>query len=385
MFNKFSSLPDPKERLEIFNLLKFNLALCRCLAECLTLTILIGSFGWLIGRPADHIPPLIYSAPIIGLALFCAVLPRWLFLVIQSTLPADFGLDPRPAGRRLAALAAREIRWMSAAWLLSVLMFHLLTVLELRIWALVVLVIGAGLFFLDAFKPRLLRPERLRLPLEGEVSPGLEQRLDKWARQLGFKPWPIRVTTTPSPYLAFPRLSGFGPTQILVIPENAPGAFTPRALNLMIVAAAMEGLVRAPLRILFLRGCALAVAVPVAAMFISIIGPRLWLYPLVYNPALILLVWLAAWMGLALADFSARIVRRDLEVQLAAAAAQILKDDEAAGSARATLAVKNLEEEDPPAWRDWFSTHYSRPVFMKRFKHYRHLNKNTVPNPPGDA
>jgi hypothetical protein len=385
MFKKFSSLPDPKERLEIFNLLRFNLALCRRLAEFLTLTTLIVGFGWLTGRQAAPIPPLTYSAPLIGLALFFAVLPRWLFLTIESSLAADFGLDPRPAGQRLTALAAWEIRWLPAAWLLSVLMFHLLTILELWVWALAVLVVGAGVFLLDAFKLRLLRPERLRLPLEGEVPPALGQRLDKWARQLCFKPWAIRVDTTPSPYLAPPRLSGLGPAQTLVIPENALGAFVPRALNLLTVSAVMEGLVKAPLKILFLRGCALAVVAPLAAVFIKTLGPRLWLYPLIYNPALIILVWLAGWLGLTLANFSARIVRRDLEVQLAAAAALILKDDEAVGSARTTLAVKNLEEDDPPAWRDWFSDRYSRPVFMKRFQHYRSLNANAIPHPPKDA
>jgi len=380
MFKRFSSLPDPAERLEIFNLLKFNLAFCRRLAEFLTFAVLIAGFAGFIGRPTAASPSLTYSAPLIGLALICTVLPRWLFMIIESTLAADFGLDPRPGGQRLANLAAREIRWLPTAWLLSILLFQLLTVLDLWIWTLAVLASGAGLLLLDALKPRLLRPEQLRPPLDGEIDPALGRRFDKWGQQMGFKPWPIRVTTTFSPYLEPPRLSGLGPTQTLIIPEKALGAFPPRALILLAVSAVVEGLVKAPLKFIFLRGCALAVAVPLAAVFLSTLGTRLWLYPLTYSPALIILVWLAGWLGLNLADFTTRLVRRDLEAQLAAAAALLVKDDGAAGVARNILAVKNLEEENPPAWRNWFSHRHSQSVFLKRFQHYRRLNANAVPS-----
>jgi hypothetical protein len=49
------------------------------------------------------------------------------------------------------------------------------------------------------------------------------------------------------------------------------------------------------------------------------------------------------------------------------------------------MARKNLEEESPPAWRDWFYHSYSTPVFLKRFQHYRRLNANAVASPPEDA
>jgi hypothetical protein len=202
---------------------------------------------------------------------------------------------------------------------------------------------------------------------------------------MGFKPWPILVDACFSPYLAPPRLSGFGPTQALVIPEKALVAFTPRALALLTVSAMVEGLVKAPLKFIVLRGCALAVTGPLAAILISTLGTRLWLYPMLHSPALITLIWLAGWLGLALADLTTRIVRRDLEAQLASAAAMILKDDEAVDAARTTLALKNLEEEAPPAWRDWFSHRYSRPAFLKRCQHYRRLNASAVPFPPKNA
>jgi hypothetical protein len=169
----------------------------------------------------------------------------------------------------------------------------------------------------------------------------------------------------------------------LVISEKALGAFTPRALTFLTVSAVVGGLVKAPLKFVFLRGCALGVAAPLAAVLLHTLGYHLWQYPFINNPALIILVWLAAWFGLNLADFSARIVRRDLEAQLAAAAALILKDDEAVEAARTTLAAKNLEEEAPPAWRNWFSHSYSRQVFMKRFQHYRRLNANAPGRSPG--
>ena|GEM_PF-2272803 len=378
MFKKFSGLSDPSERLEIFNLLKFNLALCRRLTAFLTLAVLITGFGWLIGGPTEAIPPLVYSAPLIGLALICATLPRWLFLAAESILAANFGLDPRSLGRRLADLAAREIRWLPAAWLLSVLLFQLLTVLELWVWTLTGLVLGVGLLILDALFPRLLRPEKLRPARQEEVDPALNQRFEKWAGRMGLKPPPIRVSTAFSPFLAPPRLIGLGPAQTLVISEKALAAFTPRALTFLTISAMLEGLVKAPMKFFCLRLCALAAAVPLAAVLIGTLGTRLWLYPLVFSPSLIILVWLAGWLGLTLADFTSRLVRRDLEAQLAAAASMILKDDEAAGMARAALAAKNLEEEAPPAWRDWFSYSYSSPAFMKRCQHYRRLNEGAL-------
>jgi len=385
MFKNFSSLPDPNERLEIFNLLKFNLAFCRRMIEFLTLTALVVGFGWLIGQPAAPRPSPLHSAPLIGLALLLAALPRWLFLAIESSLAADFGLDPRSLRQRLAALAAREIRWLAAVWLFSVLMFQLLTLVDLWAWTLAALVAGAGLLILDAMRPGLLRPERPRPPQEGELDPALTERLDNWARQMGSKPWPIRIDTTFSPYLTTPRLSGFGSAQALVIPEKALSAFTPRALALLTVSAMVEGLVKAPLKFILLRGCALAVAGPLAAIFISTLGARMWFYPMFHNPALVILIWLAGWLGLALADFTTRIVRRDLEAQLASAAALILKDEEAVDAARTTLALKNLEEEAPPAWRDWFSQRYGRPAFLKRCRHYRSLNASAGPFPPKNA
>jgi hypothetical protein len=379
MFKKFSSLPDPGERLEIFNLLKFNLGICRRLSEFATLTTLIAGFSWFSHKFAPS-STLAHSAPLIGLAIFFATLPRWLFLAAESTLAADFGLDPRPVSQRLKARAALEIRWLPTAWLLSVLLFQLLTVLELWAWTLAALALGIGLLLLDSFKPRLFRPERLRHPMEGEVDPVLNQRFDRWAKQMGFKPWPIRVATTFNPYLTPPRLSGLGSSQTLIISEKALSAFPPRALTLLTVSAVVEGLVKAPLKFLPLRGCALAVAAPLTAVLLGTLGTHLWLYPLVHNPALITLVWLAGWSGLILAEFATRIVRRDLEAQLSAAAATILKDDAAVGAARVTLAVKNLEEEAPPAWRNWFSHRYSSQAFIKRFQHYRRLNENAVPS-----
>ena len=382
MFKKFSSLPDPNERLEIFNLLRFNLAFCRRLIEFLTLAALVAGFGWLIGHQSAPRPSPLYSAPLIALALLLAGLPRWVFLAIEATLAADFGLDPRPVRQRLKDLAARQVRWVAAVWLFSVLMFQLLVVIDLWAWTLIALAAGIGLLFLDAYRPSLLRPERPRPPQEGELDPALTERLDNWARQMGFKPWPILIDTSFNPYLTTPRLSGFGSAQVLVIPEKALSAFTPRALALLTVSTMVEGLVKAPLKFIFLRGCAVAVAGPLAAIFICTLGARMWFYPMLHNPALVILIWLAGWLGLALADFTTRLVRRDLEAQLAAAAAMILKDDEAVDAARTTLALKNLEEDNPPPWRDLFNQRYGRPAFLKRCQHYRLVNANSASFPP---
>ncbi|MDR3038116.1 MAG: hypothetical protein LBV21_02325, partial [Candidatus Adiutrix sp.] len=173
------------------------------------------------------------------------------------------------------------------------------------------------------------------------------------------------------PELSPPRLTGFGPTLTLVIPEKALAFFKPREIALLTGSAMVERLVKAPLKFLCLRFFALAAAVPLAALFLSALGPGLWLYPLTFNPALVTLIWPAAWIGLALGDFSSRLTRRELEIQLAAAAAFILKDEGALADALATLAAENLEETSPPAWRELFSRRFSRPAFLKRFQAHR--------------
>jgi hypothetical protein len=145
----------------------------------------------------------------------------------------------------------------------------------------------------------------------------------------------------------------------------------------MVVGAAVGSLVKAPLKFLLLRLCALAVAIPLASIFISTLGLSLWGYPLYISPALLVLVWAATWIGYGVAEFALRLTRRGMDTQLAAVAVMVTKDDEALPAALATLADKNLEEEEPPAWRELFRRRFSRQAFLKRTKYHQHMAKFT--------
>ncbi|GHV57008.1 hypothetical protein FACS189460_2810 [Deltaproteobacteria bacterium] len=374
MFEKLAALPEAEERLEIYNLLKFSLPCCRRLAEFLALGALIAGGGWFIGRlqePAGATLP--KTALIIGLMLLAAGLPRWLLLPLESELQAGFGLDPRPRAKRLAALAARELRWLSAVWGLSVLLFWGLTVMEIWLWTLAALALGSGLLLLDAFHPRLLRPQSLRPLQDGELTPLLLCRLRHWCLKAGLKAPAFRVDTSFSLELSPPRLIGLGPTLALVIPEKALACFTPREIALLTGSAMVERLVKAPLKFLCLRFAALIAAICLAPVFLGTLGGNLWLYPLSFNPALVTLIWLSAWLGLVLGEFSTRLTRRELEIQLANAAVHIFKDEEALAEALTTLAAKNLEEASPPSWRELFGRRFSRSAFLKRFQARRQL------------
>jgi hypothetical protein len=336
------------------------------------LALLIAGLGWLVGEPLRTWGGRPGALLAIGLMLGIVELARLPFLAALGALTADFGLDPRPFRQRLAAAAGPELRGLMAVWLISAALFWGLTALDLWVWTVSALAFGAVIITVDAFRPRLRRPESLRSPKEGELPPSLNLRLDQWASKTGLPARKMLISTDFSPELKPPSLSGLGAAQRLVIQERALAAFTPREITFLAVVAAVGALVRIEMKMLLLRFCALAVAAPLAAMLISILGMG-WGYPQAASPSLITVVWLAAWLSLGAAEFTTRLTRRALAPQLAAAAAAILKDDEALPSILATLAEKNLEEENPPFWREFLGSRPSREAFLKRVRYHQHL------------
>ncbi len=378
MFKKFTRIEDRAERLEVFNLLKINLGACLWLAEFLGLTILVSGLGWLIGSSLTAALGRIPGAALaIGLMLLVIGLMRLPPLLLLDRLSADFGLDPRPASRRFRQLAALGLRRGAAAWLVSMALYLGLLYLDLWSWTLAAMLLGVPLLFLEAMYPRILSPDEPRPLRDDDLEHSLTVRLDHWADKTGLPCRAVMISTAFTPELEPPRLTGLGPTRRLVVPEKALAAFPPRELTVLMVAAVVGALVKAPLKLLLLRLCALAVAVPLASILVTTLGAHLWGYPLAGPPVLITLVWVAVWVGFGLAEFAVRLTRRSLDVQLAAAAVTLLQDEEALASALATLAEKNLEEDSPPAWREVFRRRFSRQVFIRRVKYHRHLSSFT--------
>lgn len=378
MFEKYVRLENRAERLEIYNILKLNLSACLRLVEFLALVILISGPAWFLGSAlTETIGRLPGAALAIGLMLGLVALVRLPLLLIMSRLAADFGLDPRPATHRFKATLAPVRRRGLAVWLISFLLFLGLNYLNLWIWTLASLILGIGLMILDAYFPGWLRPEQIRPLRPDDLEPALLERLDHWTAKTGLPSRSLAVSTSFSPSLELPRLEGLGRTTRLIIPEKALAAFTPRELSVMVVAAAVGSLVKAPLKFLLLKLCALAVAIPLASIFISTLGLSLWGYPLYISPALLVLVWMAAWIGYGVAEFALRLTRRGMETQLAAVAVMVTKDEEALPTALTTLADKNLEEESPPAWREIFRSRFSRQAFLQRAKYHQHMAKFT--------
>lgn len=376
MFKKFARLEDRAERLEIYNLLRFNLGACLRVLEFFFLAVSVSGLAWLISSPLiEALGRKPGSALTIGLLLLAAALLRFPFLYALTALEADFGLDPRPVRLRLTNMLKRGLRLFLIAWLLSLVLFWALVDLNLWLWSLLALVVGLSVTLVKAFFPGLLDPETLRPLQDGEVSPALLKRLDLWKDKIGLDSRRLMVASGFSPGLEPPYLRGLGKGLRLVIPEKALAQFTPRELELLLVSSAMEGLVKAPLKFLFLRLCSLAVAVPLASIFISAIGGSLWGYPLLVSPALIVLVWAAFWLGHWVAELTIRLTRRSVQVQLAAAASVLLKDEDAVEAALSTLAAANLEETDPPAWREFFLPRHSKKEFLRRIKYQQHISK----------
>ena len=375
MFKKFARIKNRTERLEIYNLLKFNLSACLKLIEFLILAVFISGFAWLLSPPLMRAGFFTGSAVAIGLMLLIICLMRLPVLYASSQLAADFGLDSRPLMRRLKNILALELRRLPLCWLLSVILFWGLRFLDLWVWTLAALALGAGLTTLDTFFPRLLRPEKLRPVRDDELPSSLLTKVERWTPQTGLSRKSLLISTTFSPELDPPRLSGLGRTQKVIISEKALASFPPRELSVMVVTAVIGSLVKAPLKYLLLRFCALAVAMPLSAILISTIGTTLWLYPIVINPPLITLIWAGLWLGHNMAEFTAHLTRRGMDTQLAAAASVLLKDEESLLHAVDTLAEKNLEEEEPASWREVFLPRHTRQVFIRKAKYHQHMSK----------
>ena len=375
MFKKFSRIENPNERLEIFNLLKFNISLCLRLAEFVALAFLISGLGWFIATPLTG--KLGFAAgTFISVALMLAFI--WLLrlpaLLMHTNLRAAYGLDQRSGKVRFLKLLRPGLRRGLAAWLASCLLVMGLEV-DLWLWTIGAALLCLILTTIDAIFPRLLQPENWRPPKSGEIPPGLADRIKLWALKTSLQPEQIVISTDFISELEPPRLAGLGSRTRLVISEKALNSFSPRELTLMVSGTAMGAMIKAPVRFLLLRLCALAAALPLAAILISILGTRIWGYPLVINPALITLVWLALWLGSLLANLAINLTRRNLDTQLMAMAAIILKDDQAVETALAVLADKNLEEPAPSIWREFFLPRHTQKNFLKKIRYHQHLSK----------
>ena len=375
MFKKFARIKNRTERLEIYNLLKFNLTACLKLVEFLILAVLISGFAWLFTPALMQTGFFIGSALAIGFMLLIVWLVRLPIICASSQLAADFGLDSRPLMRRLKNIFTLELRRLPMFWLFSVVLFWGLRFMDLWVWTLAALALGAMLTTLDAFFPRILRPEKLRPARDDELPSNLLTKVERWTPQTGLSRKSLMVSATFSPELDPPRLAGLGATQKIIISEKALASFPPRELSVMVVTAVIGSLVKAPLKFLLLRFCALAVAMPLAAIMISTLGTTLWLYPIAVNPPLITLVWVGLWLGYNMAEFTARLTRRGMDTQLAAAASVLLKDEESLVHAVDTMAEKNLEEEEPAPWREVFLPRHTRHIFIRKAKYHQHMSK----------
>jgi hypothetical protein len=378
MFDKFANIKDQNERLEVYNLLRFNLSACLRLAEFMAIAILISGLAWFISAESARLfssalGPRVSAGIGILFMILVPALVRLPFLLARGRLMAAFKLDPRPESARLKEIFNLGLRRAAVLCLLSISVHAAMVKLDLWQWTALLLILGLVLVTFNSFFPRILSPENLR-PLRGDdLGPELLARVEAWKPKTGFPIESILVSSSFCPDLSFPRLTGLGPTAKLVVHEKALASFPPRELSILVLTGVLDSLVNAPLKFMLLRFCSLLVAVPLASILISTIGISFWGYPAITNPALVTLVWAAAWVGLNIADFTIRFTGRSLTVQLAAAAAMALKDESSLETALATMAKRNLEDEAPSGWRELFRRQYTRLAFLKRVRYHQHM------------
>jgi len=376
MFKKLSQVQSQAEKRELFHLIRLSFSFFMKLAEFFSLLLLSSGLAWSIDAAVNK--RIGAGAPAAGLsiALMLALLflPRLIILFSRGCFLADFGLDPRPLGSRLKKIAVIEARGYIFVWLASLPIYAAMTFLNPWLWTLAAMIFGMALVFLNTRYPRLLEPAKLRPLAEDELSPDFTARLSNWSSKSGLPFQRLAISLDFSPYLKRPCLRGFGSTTELIMDEKTLVAFSPRSLNFLIASAVLENISKAPFSYLFIRLCAVAVAAPLAAMFLNMTESGLWLYPLGEGgPALICLVWLAAWVASQMSAVAIHLTRRSIEIQTAAAALIILRDEESLSQALDTLADRNLEENSPPAWREFFLPSYGRKNFLKRVNFVRHM------------
>ncbi|MDL2259565.1 hypothetical protein LJB99_01630 [Deltaproteobacteria bacterium OttesenSCG-928-K17] len=374
MFKKFAQLENRAERLELFNLLKLNLQILLKLAELLTLVILASGPAWRLGAAlAEAAGPAAGPALAIIIMMLIFGLVRLPFICCLRHLNASFGLDPRPTEKFLKQFLGCETRLGGLGLVVSLVLFWGLTVTNLWLWTIFAVIIGAVLILAYTLRPELIKPLTLRPPSPGEMDADFLARIDKWSDKTGLSSLDVCIGTDYFPGLKRPGLIGLGRRSKLIIPEKCLISFRPRQLNILVTAAIVEALAKAPEKIMLLRFSAIAVAAPLAGILISLVGTGLWGYPARYSPALMTQIWLAGWISFNLAEMSIRMTRRSIETQAAAVAAMLLKDGEALEEALAILAERNLEEESPSAITGFFSPHYDRKRFMKHVRQHQHM------------
>lgn len=376
MFKKFTAPENLEEKLEIFNLLKFNLVSSLKLMELLALLILGAGLGWRISSFFTNMLGPFYGTPIAVAALLLFVLLLRLPPVfILTKLYGDFGLDLRPSGPRLKKMASLSFYHFLLAWVASLLLLAGLHFMPLWIWTVASLAASFFILMLASNYPGLADLAEFRQLRPGDLPDYTLVQLDQWSGKTGVGSKDILISTTFNPVLEAPSLFGLGRKTRLIVPERALAVLPPKEMNFLVLTAAIGGVANAQLKFIFLRFCALATAFPLAAILIATWGSSMWGYPLMINPSLVVYAWLGLWLGVNLAEISERFTRRSIEVQLAAAVSTILVDQDIPQSAYAALGSKNLAESSPPLWRAVFLKRHGVSEMLKRIRYQCHLAK----------
>ncbi len=376
MFEKMAQIENKAERAELFTSTHFLLRTLGVASEFLALICFVVGGAWLLGSELVSQLGLELGSGLTILAMvLSAIVLRLPWQLGQIKLEMAFGLEPRPfkiaAGRKLFLNLRRGL----IVWLFLFLLYWILVSSDLFWWAISGAFLGFIVCAIDSWQPRWWRPVTLRPLASEELSADFLEKLARWQPKILLPSEKIMVSTTFSPFLELPRLEGLGNKRLLVIPERALASFTPQEMEVLVTSSLISSILKLPQKLMFLRFCVVAISFPIAAILISSIGHFWWKYPLFLNPALASLIALSLWFGAYLVTLSQNFLMRTLATQLGAAAGILLDDQKSLASALSTLADKNLEPENIPAWQELFRPLFSRVRFLKKVHQQEHLAK----------
>ena len=310
MFRKLFLKVKASERAEIYGLMDFVLSAVGLMLELAAIELLAFSLGRLIadrvGSPEGLWGTALTILPFCLVMLVFAAPAR----ILRASLAAGFGLDPRPLWARLRSLAFSGLIFLVFVWLASWAVYEGLRSGDPFLWSGALL--GCLWLFVlgDYFFRRIRLSASLRDIAPEEIPEGLAPFLDVWRKSFP-KAGKLKVYDTFRKGLSMPGYLGSD----LVISGKALAAFTPEALKTGVVMAIMTQMLKLDRNYLILRLAAVALAVPGAIIILHSLGFFLG-FPLMSEPRLIPLVWLAVWFARQVSVLIERQLRRYLAYKL---------------------------------------------------------------------
>jgi hypothetical protein len=325
MFRRISSTADPRFAGDAYCRWDLGLALAQRTVEAAfmacALVFLAGRIRDLALAAAPGTPGEILAALALVSAFALARLPVGL---LRASLDRAFGLDPRPLGSRAARAAWDHAVLIPVGVAGTLALSTALPVMGPLAWGASCLALVWLATALWIMLPRipLLSAASLRAPAPGEIPPAAVRLMGILCPGPGgIGPDDVLVSSAFFPGLQAP----FPMAGKIVVPEKALARLPPKALETLLVAAALSRFSRVGRSLTLLRIFCMALAAPTSLILLNSVGV-VFGYPFETPPGLAALFWAGVWSAFWFAELSILFFRRAVSTRLYATVAAVTMD-----------------------------------------------------------